>query len=50
MLPEQEQKKLFHIFEFVNKFNFETQNRRGTGNPSVSAGLVAGDKTPLSLV
>ena len=49
MLPKQGQKKVFHLFEFVNKLSLETQKlRRGTGNRSVSAGLVAGDKTPLS--
>ena len=33
-------KNVFHQFEFVNKFNLETQNpRRDTSIPSVSAGL-----------
>ena len=40
LLSEQPQKHAIHLFEFVNKFNLETQNpRRDTGIPSVSAGL-----------
>ena len=37
---EQQQKDVFHQFEFVDKFNLETQNpRRDSSIPSVSAGL-----------
>ena len=38
---EEQQQDVFHQFEFVNKFNLETQNpRRDTSVPSVRAGLI----------
>ena len=39
---EEQQQDVFHQFEFVNKFNLETQNpRRDTSISSVSAGLLS---------